>query len=106
MKTIYLNVEFKDPETKLKAELQRSGARNVEVRRNYNGELEVRYTIKAANPQKDIEDMLNKSGGKSVHSSSSYNGARFDFRVDDIVDERVFKQKIIETLRRAGYRAN
>lgn len=28
MKTIYLNVEFKDPETELKAELQRSGARN------------------------------------------------------------------------------
>lgn len=106
MKNIYLNVEFKDPETELKAELQRSGARNVEARRNYNGELEVRYTIKAANPQKDIEDMLNKSGGKNVHSSSSYNGARFDFRVDDIVDERVFKQKIIETLRRAGYRAN
>lgn len=50
--------------------------------------------------------MLNKSGGKNVHSSSSYNGARFDFKVDDIVDERVFKQKIIETLRRAGYRAN
>lgn len=106
MKTIYLNVEFKDPETELKAQLQKNGARNVEVRRNYNGELEVRYTIKVANPQKDIEDMLNKSGGKNIHSSSSYNGARFDFKVDDIVDERVFKQKIIETLRRAGYRAN
>lgn len=65
MKTIYLNVEFKDPETELKAQLQKSGARNVEVRRNYNGELEVRYTIKVANPQKDIEDMLNKSGGKT-----------------------------------------
>ena len=106
MKTIYLNVEFKDPETELKAQLQKNGARNVEVRRNYNGELEVRYTIKVSNPQKDIEDMLNKSGSKNVHSSSSYNGARFDFKVDDIVDERVFKQKIIETLRRAGYRAN
>ena len=57
MKTIYLNVEFKDPETELKAQLQKSGARNVEVRRNYNGELEVRYTIKVANPQKDIEEL-------------------------------------------------
>ena len=106
MKTIYLNVEFKDPATELKAQLQKSGAKTVEVRRNYNGELEVRYTSKVAKPQKDIEDMLNKAGGKNVHSSSSYNGARFDFKVDDIVDERVFKQKIIETLRRAGYRSN
>lgn len=44
MKTIYLNVEFKDPENELKSQLQRSGARNVDVRRNYSGELEVRYT--------------------------------------------------------------
>lgn len=106
MKTVYLNVEFKAPESELKAQLQRNGARNIEVRRNYNGELEVRYTIKAANPQKDIETMLTQSGGKNVHSSSKYNGARYDFKVDDLVDERTFKQKIAETLRRAGYRAN
>ncbi|MCM1194372.1 MAG: hypothetical protein NC099_00990 [Corallococcus sp.] len=106
MKNIYLNVEFKDLESELKSQLQRSGARNIDVRRNYNGELEVRYTVKAANPQKDIENMLTQAGGKNVRSSSSYGGARYDFRVDDIVDERNFKQKIVETLRRAGFRAN
>ena len=106
MKNIYLNVEFKDPESELKSQLQHDGARNVDVRRNYNGELEVRYTIKAANPQKDIENMLTQAGSKNVHSSSSYNGARYDFKVEDIVDERAFKQKIIDALHRAGYRAN
>ncbi|MDE7348747.1 MAG: hypothetical protein K2N53_03710 [Clostridia bacterium] len=106
MKNIYLNVEFKDPESELKTQLQHNGARNIDVRRNYNGELEVRYTIKAANPQKDIENMLTQAGGKNVRSSSSYNGARYDFKVDDLVDERNFKQKVTETLRRAGYRAN
>ncbi len=106
MKNIYLNVEFKDPESELKTQLQRNGARNIDVRRNYNGELEVRYTIKAANPQKDIENMLTQAGGKNVRSSSSYNGARYDLKVDDLVDERNFKQKVAETLRRAGYRAN
>lgn len=106
MKNIYLNVEFKDPESELKSQLQKSGARNIDVRRNYNGEFEVRYTIKAANPQKDIETMLTQAGGKNVRSSSNYNGARYDFKVDDIIDERNFKQKITEALRRGGYRAN
>lgn len=106
MKTIYLNVEFKNPESELKSQLQREGARNIDVRRNYNGELEVRYTVKAANPQKDIEAMLTQAGGKNVQSSSNYNGARYEFKVDDIVDERTFKQKVTETLRRAGYRSN
>lgn len=106
MKNIYLNVEFKDPVNELKAQLQHSGSRNIDVRRNYNGELEVRYTIKAANPQKDIETMLTQAGGKNIHSSSNYNSARYDFKVDDIVDERTFKQKMTEALRRSGYRAN
>lgn len=106
MKNIYLNVEFKDPESELKSQLQRDGARNVDVRRNYNGELEVRYTIKAANPQKDIENMLAQFGGKNVYSSSSYNGAKYDFKVDDLIDERTFKQKITEALRQSGYRTN
>lgn len=106
MKNIYLNVEFKDPESELKSQLQRNGARNIDVRRNYNGELEVRYTIKAADPKKDIETMLTQAGGKNVHASTSFNGAKYDFKVDDLVDERAFKQKIMEALRRAGYRAN
>ena len=106
MKNIYLNVEFKDPESELKSQLQKSGARNIDVRRNYNGELEVRYIIKAANPQKDIETMLTQAGGKNVRSSSNYNGARYEFKVDDIIDERNFKQKITEALRRGCYRAN
>ena len=106
MKNIYLNVEFKDPTSELKSQLQQSGARNIDVCRNYNGEVEVRYTIKLADSQKEIEAMLTQFGGKNVHSSSNYNGARYDFKVDDLVDEMTFKQKIMEALRRAGYRAN
>lgn len=105
MKNLNLTVDFKDPVKELKDQLQRNGARNIDVRRNYNGEIEVRYSMKADDPQKSIESLLSQAGGDNVRSSSSYNGARFDFRIDDRLDERKFKQDIIDALRRAGYRA-
>lgn len=105
MKNLNLTVDFKDPVKELKDHLQRDGARNIDVRRNYNGEIEVRYSMKADDPQKSIESLLGQAGGDNVRSSSSYNGARFDFRIDDRLDERKFKQDIIDALRRAGYRA-
>ena len=106
MKYSNINVEFKKPENELKEQLQRSGARNIGVRRSYNGELEVRYSIKCADPEKEIQSVLSQSGAKDVRSSSSYNGARFDYKLDDMVDEREFKRKLQESLRRSGYRAN
>lgn len=106
MKTIYVNIEFKDPVAELKTQLQRSGARINYVRRNSGGEMEVSYIIKVANPQKDIENILAQAGGKNVRPSPNYNGARYEIKLDDMIDERVFKQKITETLRKAGYRAN
>lgn len=106
MKYSNINVEFKKPENELKEQLQRSGARNIDVRRSYNGELEVRYSIKCADPEKEIQSVLSQSGAKDVRSSSSYNGARFDYKLDDIVDEREFKRKLQDLLRRSGYRAN
>lgn len=105
MKYINLSVEFKNPEKELQEQLQRNGARNISVRRNYDGTVEVRYTVACPNPQKDIENMLEKSGGENVHSSENYNGARFDFRIDDRLDEKEFKKEIVEALRRAGFRA-
>ncbi len=92
-------------EKKLERELQRNGARMINVRKSFDGSLNVQYSIKCANPQKDIELLLTKSGGKNVHSISSYNGARFDFRLDDIIDERVFKKQVIEILRKSGYKS-
>lgn len=106
MKYSNINVEFKKPENELKEQLQRSGARNIDVRRSYNGELEVRYSIKCADPEKEIQNFLSTAGAKDVRSSSSYNGARFDYKLDDMVDEREFKRKLQESLRRSGYRAN
>lgn len=106
MKYSNINVEFKKPENELKEQLQRSSARNIDVRRSYNGELEVRYSIKCADPEKEIQSVLSQSGAKDVRSSSSYNGARFDYKLDDMVDEREFKRKLQESLRRSGYRAN
>ncbi|MDD4575122.1 MAG: hypothetical protein PHI36_01715 [Bacteroidales bacterium] len=106
MKNVNLNVEFKDPIKELKEQLQRSGARNIDVRRSYNGEVEVRYTMKCADPEKEIESMLKQSGAENIRSSSSYNGARYDMRIDDRLDERKFKQDIIDSLRRNGIRSN
>ena len=45
MKHSNINVEFKKPENELKEQLQRSGARNIDIRRSFNGALEVRYSI-------------------------------------------------------------
>ena len=53
-----------------------------------------------------MQSLLSNAGAKDVRSSSSYNGARFDYKLDDIVDEREFKRKIQEVLNRSGYRAN
>lgn len=106
MKYSNINVEFKKPENEIKEQLSRSGARNIDVRRNYSGEVEVRYTIKCANPEKEIQSLLSSAGANDVRYSSSYNGARFDYKLDDMIDEREFKRKIQETLRKCGYRTN
>lgn len=106
MKYSNVNVEFKDPIKELKEELQRKGARNIDVRRSYNGEIEVRYSMKCADPEKDIKELLSKAGAQDVRSSSNWNGARFDYKLNDIVDEREFKRKVYDELRRNGFRAN
>lgn len=104
MKYSNINVEFKKPENEIKEQLSRSGARNIDIRRNYNGELEVRYTIKCADPEKEIQSLLSNAGAKDIRLSSNYNGARFDYRLDDIVDERQFKKVIQDSLCRSGFR--
>lgn len=105
MKYSNINVEFQKPENKLKEQLQRSGARNIDIRRNYYGELEVRYTIKCALPEKDIQSIISQTGARDISVSSNYGGARFDYKLDDIVDEREFKRKLQDLLRRKGYRS-
>ena len=84
MKYVNINVEFKDPIKEMQSQLQRNGARNIDIRRNYNGEVEIRYTIKVADPEKEISTLLNNAGAQNVRASSNYNGARFEFRLDDI----------------------
>lgn len=106
MKNISLSVEFKNPEDELQRELQRNGARNIRIRRNYDGSIEVTYTIACRNPQKDIENLLTRAGCQNVRGMQSYNGARFEFKIDDKLDERNFKRELSDILRRAGYRAN
>ena len=58
MKYSNINVEFKKPENEIKEQLSRSGARNIDIRRSYGGEIEVRYTIKCADPEKEIQTLL------------------------------------------------
>lgn len=105
MKYSNINVEFQKPENKIKEQLQRSGAKNIEIKRNYYGELEVRYTIKCGNPEQDIKNVLSQSGAKDVRACSNYSGAIFEYKLDDSVDERSFKNKIQDLLRRSGYRS-
>ena len=106
MKYVNMSVEFKDPIKELQNELQRNGARSIDIRRNYNGDVEIRYMIKVADPDKDIIKTLEQAGAQNIRSSSSYNGARYEFRLDDMIDEREFKRKMSDVLRKAGYRSN
>ena len=106
MKYVTVSVDFVDPEKSLKESLAKNGARNINIRRTYDGSLEVRYEIKCANPQNDIVQLIEKSGGANVRATPSYNGARFEFKIDDRLDEREFKRQIIDFFKKVGYRAN
>lgn len=106
MKNSCINVEFKDPAKEVREQLQRSGARNIDIRKNFNGELEIRYTLKCPDPEKEIARVLEGLGANIVRPSSTYNGARYDYRLNDIIDERDFKRKASDVLRRSGFRAN
>lgn len=64
MKNSNINVEFKRPENELKEKLQKSGARNIEVRKYYNGELEVKYSIKCNESGKEIQNVISQVGEK------------------------------------------
>ena len=68
--------------------------------------LEIRYTLKCPDPEKEIARVLEGLGANNVRPSSTYNGARYDYRLNDIIDERDFKRKASDVLRRSGFRAN
>ena len=50
--------------------------------------------------------LIKKCGAQDVRCSSSYSGARVDFKIDDKLDERVFKRTVCDELKRNGFRAN
>ena len=105
-KYVSMNVEFKDPVDDLKQQLERNGARSVSVKRNYYDDIEVQYTLKSSNPEKIISKIIEQAGADNVRANKNYNGARFEFKIDDIIDEYEFKRKISSILRDAGFRAN
>lgn len=57
-------------------------------------------------PEKKIESIVKNCGAKDVRCSSSWSGARVEFKIDDALDDRVFKKKVCDELRRGGFRAN
>lgn len=105
MKYLTISVDYNDPEKALKESLAKNGAKNISIRRTYDGSLEVKYEIKCANPQKDIAQVIEKVGGSNVRPTTNYNGARFEFKIDDRLDDKEFKKQIIDILKKAGYRA-
>ena len=106
MKNSSINVEFVDPIKQIKESLQNQRAYNIEVRRGWNGDVEVRYTIKCADPEKEIKEILTQEGLKNIRFSNSYNGARVEFAHDDIIDSYALKRKLQDILRKKGYRSN
>lgn len=105
MKSINIVAEFQDPAKTLKASLSDRGARNISLHPTCDGWLSVRYEMKVADPQHEIIQLIEKSGAKLVHLAINSCGAKFDFRIDDKLDEREFKRQMIDQLQSAGYRA-
>ena len=57
------------------------------IRRDVNN-----INVEFNKPEKEIEGIVTKCGGQSARCSSTYSGARVDFRIDDKLDEKVFKK--------------
>ena len=57
-------------------------------------------------PEKEIESIVTKCGGQSARCSSTYSVAKFDFRIDDKLDEKVFKKNLIDELKKKGFKAH
>ena len=57
-------------------------------------------------PEKEIEGIVTKCGGQSPRCSSTYSGAKVDFRIDDKLDEKVFKKNVIDELKKKGFKAH
>lgn len=106
MKSISIDVEFVSPEKKIEEDLRKNGARDISVRRTYGNKVEVRYVLEIENIEEQIENLIMRAGGNQVRASSNYHGARFDFKLEDLIDEREFKRQIIDKLRKSGFRAN
>ena len=55
-----------------------------------NRNISVQFT----KPEEEIKRLLEKAGAKDVRYSTSFSGANFNYRLDDLVDEREFERRI------------
>ena len=65
----------------------------------------VNINVEFKKPETEIEKIVKQCGGENVRCSSNWSGARVDFKIDDKLDERVFKKTVCDQLRIKGYRA-
>ena len=104
MKRTRMNVVFTDPIKALKETLSRSGAKDIDLRRLYGYNVEVRYNVAMPDPKREIAEVFTKMGAKNVRIGESHDGACFEMEIPEIVDERTFKRNAEEVFRRVGYR--
>ena len=67
-----------------------------------NRNISVQFT----KPEEEIKRLLEKAGAKDVRYSTSFSGANFNYRLDDLVDEREFERRIKTQIREAGYKTS
>ena len=103
MKHSTINVEFKDELKALQRKLSDMGAKNLNVRKNYNGDYEVSFSIKCIDAKSEITQIITSAGGKNITISDSFSGARFNYYIDDKCNEREIKKLIQDMLRRKNY---
>ena len=65
-----------------------------------NRNISVQFT----KPEEEIKRLLEKAGAKDVRYSTIFSGANFNYRLDDLVDEREFERRIKIQIREAGYK--
>ena len=64
-----------------------------------NRNISVQFT----KPEEEIKRLLEKAGAKDVRYSTIFSGANFNYRLDDLVDEREFERRIKARVRGGGY---
>ena len=106
MKYMHIAVKFSNYVADLQKTLSAEECRNIMIQPTCDGWLRVRYDIKNSDPRVVIERLIKRAGAQPVGFKSTADGADFDFRIDEHMDEKAVRKQVITQIENAGYFVN